>query len=106
MLPTNLQGYMGGVAFAHPEDVPWYTPEQVRKAKQVHVGTLQMVEWARKYNVFIVSGSDMFAENWPITKKNITIECELFGFTPVEALRHATGNAGKVVGVLVLKKRP
>ncbi|EJG1815786.1 amidohydrolase family protein [Vibrio parahaemolyticus] len=93
----SLQGYMAGVAFANPEVVPWYTPEQIRKAKQVHEGTLQMVKWAREHDVFIVSGSDMFAEQWPISKKNITIEVELFEFTPIEALRHATGNAGKVL---------
>ncbi|MCP4408266.1 MAG: amidohydrolase family protein [Gammaproteobacteria bacterium] len=93
----SLQGYMAGVAFAHPENVPWYTPEQIRKAKSVHTGTLQMIKWARKHKLFIISGSDMFAEQWPITKRNITIEVELFEFTSVEALRHATGNAGKVL---------
>lgn len=95
----SLQGYMAGVGFATPEDIPWYTPEQVRKARQVHEGTMQMVEWAKKHNLFIISGSDMFAEQWPITKKNITIEVELFGFTPTEALRHVTGNAGKVLAM-------
>jgi len=93
----SLQGYMAGVAFAHPEAVPWYTPEQIRKAKDVHKGTLKMVEWAKKHDVFIISGSDMFAEQWPISKKNITIEVELFGFTPFEALKHATGNASVVL---------
>ncbi len=95
----SLQGYMAGVAFAKPEDIPWYTPEQVRKAKKVHEGTLKMVKWAKKHGVFIISGSDMFAEQWPISKKNITIEVELFEFTPVEALRHATSNAGKVLAM-------
>lgn len=92
----SLQGFMAVVAFAHPEQVPWYTAEQIRKAKQVHEGAMQMIEWAKKHGLFIISGSDMFAENAPITKKNITIEVEL-GFTPIEALRHATGNAGKVL---------
>jgi imidazolonepropionase-like amidohydrolase len=81
----SLQGYMAGVAFANPESVPWYTPEQIRKAKSVHIGTLQMVKWAREHDVFIISGSDM--------------EVELFDFTPIEALRHATGNAGKVLAM-------
>ena len=58
-----------------------------------------MVKWARKHKLFIVSGSDMFAENWPIAKKNLTIEVELFEFTPYEALLHATGNAGKVLAM-------
>jgi imidazolonepropionase-like amidohydrolase len=92
----SLQGFMAAVAFAHPETVPWYTPEQVRKAKQVHQGAMQMIEWARQHNVFITSGSDMFAENTPISKKNITVEVQ-FGFTAFEALQHATGNAGKVL---------
>ena len=95
----SLQGYVAGVQFANPEVIPWYTAEQIRKAKQVHTGTIQMVEWAKKHKVFIISGSDMFAENWPITKKNITIEVELFKFTPYEALLHATGNAGKVLAM-------
>jgi imidazolonepropionase-like amidohydrolase len=95
----SLQGYMAGVAFAHPEDIPWYTAEQIRKAKQVHKGTIQMVKWARKHKLFIISGSDMFAEQWPIAKKNITIEVEMFEFTPYEALLHATGNAGVVLAM-------
>jgi imidazolonepropionase-like amidohydrolase len=92
----SLQSFMAVIAFAHPEAVPWYTAEQIRKAKQVHEGAVQMIEWARKHDVFMISGSDMFAENFPITKKNITVEPQL-GFTPIEALRHATGNAGKVL---------
>ena len=95
----SLQGYMAGVSFANPEAIPWYTQEQIRKAKQVHVGTIQMVKWARKHGLFIISGSDMFAEQWPIAKKNITIEVEMFEFTPYEALLHATGNAGKVLAM-------
>jgi len=92
----SLQGFIAAIAFAHPETVPWYSAEQIRKAKQVHQGALQMIEWARKHNLFIVSGSDMFAENTHIVKKNITVET-MFGFTAIEALRHATGNAGKVL---------
>ena len=95
----SLQGFMSGIAFAHPEQIPWYIPEQVRKSKQVHTGALQMVKWARKHKVFIVSGSDMFAEQWPNAKKNITVEVELFEFSPIEALQHATGNAGKVLAM-------
>ena len=95
----SLQGYMAGVSFAQAEKVPWFSPEQVRKALAVHKGTLQMVKWAKKHKLFIISGSDMFAEQWPITKKNITIEVELFEFTPYEALLHATGNAGVVLAM-------
>jgi len=92
----SLQGFMAAIAFAHPEAVPWYTAEQIRKAKQDHEGAMQMIEWARKHKLFIISGSDMFAENTHISKKNITCETQ-FGFSAVEALRHVNGNAGKVL---------
>ena len=57
-----------------------------------------MIEWAKKHNVFIVSGGDMFAENTSIAKKNLTIEAE-FGFEPWEIMQHATYNAGKVLAM-------
>lgn len=94
----SLQGYVSAVQFAHPEVVPWFTAEQRRKATQVHEGALQMIQWAKKHNVFIVSGGDMFAENTPIAKKNLTIEAE-FGFEPWEIMQHATYNAGIVLAM-------
>ena len=94
----SLQGYVAAVQFANPEVIPWFTTEQKRKATQVHEGALQMIQWAKKHNVFIVSGGDMFAENTPIAKKNLTIETT-FGFQPWEILEHATSNAGKVLAM-------
>lgn len=94
----SLQGYVSAVQFAHPEVVPWFTPEQIRKATQVHQGALQMMKWARKHNVFMVSGGDMFAENTPIAKKNLTIE-KTFGFENWEIMQHATKNAGIVLAM-------
>lgn len=94
----SLQGYVAAVQFANPEVVPWFTDEQKRKATQVHEGALQMIQWAKKHNVFIVSGGDMFAENTPIAKKNLTIETT-FGFEPWEILEHGTSNAGKVLAM-------
>jgi imidazolonepropionase-like amidohydrolase len=94
----SLQGYVSAVQFANPEVVPWFTDEQKRKATQVHEGALQMIEWARKHDVFIVSGGDMFAENTIIAKENMTIEAT-FGFEPWEIMQHGTYNAGKVLAM-------
>ena len=94
----SLQGYVSAVQFAHPEVIPWFTAEQKRKATQVHQGALQMIKWAKKHNVFIISGGDMFAENTAIAKQNLTIEAT-FGFEPWEILQHATYNAGKVLAM-------
>lgn len=92
----SLQGYMSVVGFGNPEAVPWFTPEQIRKAKQVNAGAKRMIQWAKEHEVFIVSGADMFAENTPNAKLNITIEKE-FGWEPWEILQHVTINAGKVL---------
>lgn len=94
----SLQGYVSVVQFAQASQIPWFTPEQVRKATQVNQGAKQMIAWARKHDVFIVSGGDMFAENSPIAIKNLTIEKEL-GFEPWEIMQHATYNAGKVLAM-------
>jgi imidazolonepropionase-like amidohydrolase len=94
----SLQGYVSAVQFAHPEVVPWFTEEQKRKATQVHEGALQMIQWAKKHNVFIVAGGDMFAENTAIAKQNLTVEAT-FGFEPWEIMQHGTYNAGKVLAM-------
>lgn len=92
----SLQGYVSTVQFAAAAQIPWFSPEQVRKATQVNKGALQMIEWAKKYNVKIISGSDMFAENTPNAKLNITIE-KTFGWEPWQILQHNTYNAGQVL---------
>ena len=57
-----------------------------------------MIGWAKKHGVLIVSGGDMFgALNAPNQADNIIIELTV-GFTPVEALKHATSNAAIVLG--------
>ena len=94
----SLQGYVSVVQFAEATQIPWFSPEQVRKATQVNEGAKQMIEWARKHNLFIISGGDMFAENTPIAIKNLTIEGTL-GFEPWEIMQHATHNAGKVLAM-------
>jgi imidazolonepropionase-like amidohydrolase len=51
----------------------------------------------RKHGVFIVGGSDMFGPGLQeIVKQDLTCNVEA-GFTPAEALKHWTGNAGKVL---------
>ncbi len=94
----SLQGYVSVVQFAAASQIPWFSPEQVRKATQVNEGAKQMIEWARKYKVKMISGGDMFAENTPIAIKNLTIEGTL-GFEPWEIMQHATYNAGQVLAM-------
>ena len=94
----SLQTYMSVVGFATPEAVPWFSPEQVRKAKAVNAGAIKMIAMAKELDLTIVSGGDMFAEMTPLAKKNITQEKQ-FGWEPWEILQHATINAGKLLAM-------
>ena len=94
----SLQGYVSVVQFADAAKIPWFSPEQVRKATQVNEGAKQMIAWAREHNLKMISGGDMFAENTPIAIKNLTIEATL-GFEPWETMQHATKNAGEVLAM-------
>ena len=59
------------VQFAAAAQVPWFSAEQVRKATQVNQGAKQMIEWARKHKVNIISG-------WVFMKK--TMDPQIFHF--------------------------
>ena len=92
----SAQVVMSIDAFAHPELVPWFTDEQIRKAKQVNAGAAQMFKWTKKHGVFTVLGGDMFAEQTVNAKTNITAMSR-FGWENWEVLQMATSNAGKVL---------
>lgn len=94
----SLQGYMGYGSFSDPSKMPsFFTQSQKDKAIQLYKGFPQVAKWARKHGVFIVSGADTFGKSFVKHNiENIIIETEL-GFTPFEALLHATGNAGKML---------
>jgi imidazolonepropionase-like amidohydrolase len=93
----SLQGFMGIASFAKPEEITFFSKDQQAKARRVNKGGTQMIQWARKHDVLIISGGDTFGQAY-ITKniENVIIETE-FGFTPFEALQHATSNAAKVL---------
>jgi len=101
----SAQVVMSVEAFAHPEEVPWFSAEQVRKALQVHKGAAQMFKWAKKHNVFTVLGGDMFAEQTVNAKTNITSMTQ-FGWKPWEVMKMATSNAGEVLAMSGPARKP
>jgi imidazolonepropionase-like amidohydrolase len=93
----SLQGFMGIASFAKPEEITFFSKDQQEKARRVNQGGKQVIEWARKHGVFIVSGGDTFGQAFlPRNIENVIIETEL-GFSPYEALKHATSNAADVL---------
>lgn len=93
----SLQGFMGIAFFAKPEEITFFSKDKQGKARRINQGGKQVVEWARKHGVLIVSGGDTFGQAF-VTRniENVIIETEL-GFSPYEALKHATSNAAEVL---------
>ena len=89
----SLQGFMSYTTFANPEEITFFNTDQKQKAKQVHEGVVNLAKWAKKYNVHIVTGGDMFGTPFmDMQAENVIVEKEL-GFTNIEILKHSTSNA-------------
>ena len=97
-IALSLQGWVALVQFANPDEITFFSPDHRAKGKAVNAGAKQMIEWARKHDILIVSGGDMFGQNnAPMQALNLTI-LETVGFTPLEILKTATSNAATVLG--------
>ena len=89
----SLQGFMSYTVFANPEEITFFTADQKEKAKLVHEGVVNLAKWAKKYNVHIVTGADMFGTPYGhMLAENVIVEKEL-GFSNLEILKHSTSNA-------------
>ena len=92
-IALSLQGFMSYTMFAKPEEITFFTDDQREKAKQVHEGVVNLAKWAKKYDVHVVSGGDMFGTPFmDMQAENIIVEKEL-GFSNLEILKHSTSNA-------------
>ncbi|MHC4352264.1 MAG: amidohydrolase family protein [Planctomycetota bacterium] len=56
----SLQGFMGIGAFSDPDAITFFSDDQKAKTRRVYEGGKQMVAWAKKYDVLMVSGGDTF----------------------------------------------
>jgi imidazolonepropionase-like amidohydrolase len=94
----SIQGLMGFKVFSDPDNIPsFFNEDQRQKAMQLPKGFKQVAAWARKYGVFMISGGDTFGRKFVAQNiENVIVEEEL-GFTPHEALVHATSNPGKML---------
>jgi imidazolonepropionase-like amidohydrolase len=94
----SAQSVMSVVAFADPESITFFSADQKAKAAAVNKGATQMFAWARKHDLLIVTGGDMFGPAYTGSQAdNVTAMVEILEFTPVEALRAATSNAAEVL---------
>jgi len=98
----SFQSYMSITAFGAPEEIPWFTPDMIAKAKQVHVGAINAAKLMKKHGVPTVLGSDMFAEQWPIAIENILVPLD-YGYSSFDVLKASTSTPGRILTTMSAK---
>ena len=94
----SFQCFVSMQTFGSYETMPdFFTHEQKLKGVAVGKGVRAMSKWMNEHDVFTVGGSDMFSTDLVgRIKEDITCNVDA-GFTPAQALKHWTGNAGIVL---------
>jgi imidazolonepropionase-like amidohydrolase len=78
-------------------------PIQQEKNRQVAKGAPQAIEWAKKYGVKILWGSDLFFgdDAWVNFRQEFAYRDRFF--TPIEQMVQVTGNNGEILGLSTWK---
>ncbi len=94
----SFQCFMSVNSFGSYETMPaFFTHEQKLKGVAVGEGVRNMSKWMNEYGMFIIGGSDMFSPGL-VEKIKEDIVCPTsVGYSPAQALKHYTGNAGIVL---------
>jgi imidazolonepropionase-like amidohydrolase len=94
----SFQCFMSVNTFGDYDAMPaFFTHEQKLKGVAVGKGARNAAKLMNKHDVFTVGGSDMFGVPFvERIKEDITCNVDA-GYTPAQALKHWTGNAGKVL---------
>ena len=80
------------------EQITFFSADQKAKAVKVNSGAKQMLEWAVKHDLLMVTGGDMFGPDLPRQADNvISFNNEVLN-NPHYALKTATSNAAEVLG--------
>ncbi|MCP4401797.1 MAG: amidohydrolase family protein [bacterium] len=96
-IALSSQSIISLVTFANPEQITFFSPDQQAKGKRINQGAAQMFEWARQYELIMVTGGDMFGvADGPRQAVNMT-KMKDVGFSPVEILKMGTSNAAEVL---------
>ena len=94
----SFQCYMSVKSFGSYETMPaFFTHEQKVKGVAVGKGVRNAAKLMNKHKVFTIGGSDMFSAGLvERIKEDLTCNVDA-GYTPAQALKHWTGNAGIVL---------
>jgi imidazolonepropionase-like amidohydrolase len=93
----SVQAVMSLEAFGDPESITFFSADQKAKAAQVNSGAQQMMEWAVKHDLLMVTGGDMFGPDLVRQADNIIWFNDKVANNPHLALKTATSNAAEVL---------
>jgi imidazolonepropionase-like amidohydrolase len=100
---ARVGAYYDPQAFLALQDVSknpmFQDPIQQEKNRQVAKGTPQAIEWAKKYKVKILWGTDVFFGDDAFVNFRQEFAYRDRFFTPVEQLQQVTGNNGEILAL-------
>jgi imidazolonepropionase-like amidohydrolase len=80
-------------------DVPWFTEENLRKARQMLAGYDQVMGWAKKHDLKIAFGTDAAGSLAMMESQLLEFEQRSAFFTPLEMLVQATSNSAELLAM-------
>ena len=98
----SVQAVQSLEAFGDPESITFFNADQKAKAAQVNAGAQQMMEWAVKHGLLMVTGGDMFGPDVVRQADNIIWFNEKVAKDPHLSLKTATSNAAPAAPTLNL----
>ncbi|USD37012.1 amidohydrolase family protein [Ferrimonas sp. SCSIO 43195] len=93
----SAQAVMSLEAFAEPESITFFSPDQKAKAASVNKGATQMFQWARKHDLLIVTGGDMFGPAYNLRQADNMVWMSKVGFSPFQIMKMGTSSAAEVL---------
>ena len=93
----SAQAVMSLEAFADPDAITFFSPDQKAKAKKVNSGAIQMFKWALKHDLLIVTGGDMFGPAYNTRQADNMVWMQKVGATPYQIMKMGTSNAAEVL---------
>lgn len=93
----SVQAVQSLQAFGNPEAITFFSADQKSKAAQVNSGAQQMMEWAVKHELIMVTGGDMFGPDVVRQADNIIWFNDKVAKDPLLSLKTATSSAAEVL---------
>ncbi len=93
----SLQAVMSLEAFGNPDSITFFNDDQKAKGKAVNAGAKQMMQWAKKHDLLIVTGGDMFGPAYNTRQADNMVWVKKIGFSDFDIMKMGTSSAAEVL---------